>query len=69
MQGDLLAGGGIESERTVRVWLESEAAYDQAIAAHRARLRVHARGGLSGTGGRAELIVSDNNFAILGRDA
>jgi hypothetical protein len=68
LHGDLVADG-IESARTARVWLDSPAAYDRAIAAHRSRQRVRALGELSGSGGRAELAVNNDNFEILEGDA
>ncbi len=68
IHGDLLAGRAIESGRTMRVWLHSQTAYDQAIAAHRSRQRVRARGELSISGGHAELVVSEDNFEILERN-
>jgi hypothetical protein len=64
ISGDLLTGAAIESGRTVRVWLDSEATYDQAITAHRSRQHVRVRGELSG-GGHAELVVNGDNFEIL----
>lgn len=69
IHGDLFAGGAVESGRTVQVWLDSQMAYDQAIAAHRSRRRVRARGELSGSGGHAELIVHEENFETLEGDA
>ncbi len=65
IQGDLLAGAVIESDRIMRIWLESQSAYDKAIAAHRSRQRVRASGELSGSGSHAELAVSDDKFEIL----
>lgn len=69
IHGNLFAGGFVESGRTVQVWLDSQMAYDQAIAAHRSRRRVHARGELSGSGGHAELAVQEDNFETLEGDA
>jgi hypothetical protein len=53
----------------VQVWLDSQMTYDRAIAAHRSRQRVRARGELSGSGGYAQLIVHDDNFETLEGDA
>jgi hypothetical protein len=65
IQGDLLAGAVIESDRMMRVLLESQSAYDKAIVAHRSRQRVRASGELSGSGSHAELAVSDDKLEIL----
>jgi hypothetical protein len=43
--------------------------YDRAIAAHRSRQRVRARGELSSNGGHAELMVDEDNFQTLEGDA
>lgn len=69
IHGDLFAGGVGESGRTVQVWLDSQMTYDRAIAAHRSRQRVRARGELSGSGGHAEMIVHEDNFETLEGDA
>jgi hypothetical protein len=69
LRGDLTANGVIESARALQVLLSSVETYDRAIAAHRSRERVRARGELSGSSGRTELNVRDNNFDILERDA
>jgi hypothetical protein len=69
IHGDLLAGGAVESGRTVQVWLDSQVTYDRAIAAHRSRQRVRARGELSSNGGHAELMVDEDNFQTLEGDA
>jgi hypothetical protein len=69
VHGDMRTGGDVESGRTARVRLDSQTAYDRAITAHRSQRRVRARGELSGSVGRTELIVSDDNFEILEKDA
>jgi hypothetical protein len=69
IHGDLFADGSVDSGRTVPVWLDSQITYDRAIAAHRSGQRVRAHGELSGSGGRTELIVHEDNFETLEGDA
>jgi hypothetical protein len=64
LRGDLAANSGIQRARTARVLLSSLGTYDRAMAAHRSRTRVRARGELSGSGKRIELNVNDDNFDI-----
>lgn len=69
VRGDLLTSSDVEIDRLMWVGLDSQAAYDQAIVAHRSQQRVRARGEMSITGGAAELVVHDDNFEILERNA
>jgi hypothetical protein len=68
IRGELRMRGGTGIGRTVWVRLNGQAPYDRAIAAHRARQRVRARGDLSSLKGRVELIVEDDDFDILQED-
>jgi hypothetical protein len=65
VHGDLLADGVLESDRTLRVSLDSRAEYDQAIIAHLAQQHVQARGDLVGSGRNIKLAVSDESFQII----
>jgi hypothetical protein len=65
VRGDSVEPGG-RIGRTMWVRLDGQAPYDRAIAAHRARQRVRARGVLSISHGRLELIVEQERFDLLG---
>jgi hypothetical protein len=65
IRGDFSTQGEHGIGRAVWVRLNSQIPYDRAIAAHRMRQRVRARGDLSSLQGRVELVVDDNDFDIL----
>lgn len=64
VRGTLTSRGG-ETNRTVWLRLGGQSTYDRAIAAHKTKQRVHARGVLSAQRGRVELIVSDGGFDVI----
>jgi hypothetical protein len=65
VRGELASGRGAESVRSVWVSLDSPAAYDRAIAAHRRQRGVRGRGELAAVRRRGELLVSDNDFQVI----
>lgn len=65
VRGNLTIRGGDESSRMLWVRLNSQLAYDRAMAAHRSEQPVRAHGELSTAKGRIELIVDGEQFEIL----
>ncbi|MGH3166486.1 MAG: hypothetical protein ACRDN0_11415 [Trebonia sp.] len=66
VRGDLTTRGRTGYSRTVWIRLDGQDAYDHAIAAHRDRLLVRARGELSAARGRVELTASSAKFEVIG---
>ena len=64
VRGEVAAAKG--NRRVLWVRLPDQDAYHAAIAAHQAQQQVRARGVLSRTSQRAELIVPPNDFEVLG---
>ncbi len=67
VRGDLATTRGVGTRRTVWVRLFDQAAYDAAMAAHRARRRVRARGVLSTVNRRVELLIERGGFEVFDR--
>jgi hypothetical protein len=67
VRGDLTtAGGGTGYSRSVWIRLDGQDSYGRAIAAHRDRLLVRARGDLSASRGRVELTAGSARFEVIG---
>jgi hypothetical protein len=66
VRGDLTTGGGTGFGRSVWIRLDGQDSYDRAIAAHRDRLLVRARGELSAARGRVELSAGSAKFEVIG---
>jgi hypothetical protein len=66
VRGDLATGGGTRFSRSVWIRLDRQDSYDRAIAAHRDRLLVRARGEFSAVRGRVELSAGSAKFEVIG---
>lgn len=66
VRGDLTTGRGTRFSRSVWIRLDGQDSYDRAIAAHRDRLLVRARGELSAARGRVELTAGSAKFEVIG---
>jgi hypothetical protein len=66
VRGDLTTRSGTGFNRTVWIRLDGQDSYDRAIAAHRDRLLVRARGELSAARGRVELTAASAKFEVIG---
>jgi len=65
VRGSVAGARGVESRRALWVRLDSRAAYDLAIQAHRERQAVRAQGMLAVAGGRLELLTGRSGFGPL----